>query len=160
MRRTLLISLLLAVGAASLVAQTNRVDNPSRVHQLWTLKKVNLKANGHVIHAWVMDDDSKREEGMMFLTNKEVKDDEGMIFVFPQPDKQSFWMHNTILPLDIVYIDPRHSVLNIQKGKPFNDSPLPSAGIAQYVLELKQGMAAKFGIRKGTKIAFPALSAR
>lgn len=103
-----------------------------------------------------MDDDSKQQEGMMWLTEKDVKDDQGMLFVFGSPAQQSFWMQNTLIPLDIIYIDAKGKVLNIVHGKPRDESPLPSTGPAQYVLELKDGMAARYRIGPGTVLTIPA----
>lgn len=148
------IGLFLVVSAVGSTQHSG--DNPYRIYQLRTLPKTTLVANGHKIVAWVMDNDPKREEGLMFVKDKDIKPSQGMIFVFPRASDQSFWMHNTLIPLDIVYIAPNGKVLNIQKGKPQNDSPLPSAGAALYVLELKSGAAAKFGIKAGTKISIPA----
>lgn len=103
-----------------------------------------------------MDDDAKQQEGMMWLTDKDVKDDQGMLFVFPSAAQQSFWMQNTLIPLDIIYIDAKGKVLNIVHGKPRDESPLPSSGPAQYVLELKDGMAARYRIGPGTVLKIPA----
>lgn len=134
---------------------TKSNDNVKRIYQLKSLEQVTLKAGSKSFPAWVMDTDGKREEGMMFLTDKEVKDNEGMIFVFATPAKQSFWMENTILPLDIAFIDKSGVVLNIQKGKPFDESPLPSKGDSLYVLELKQGKAKGLGVVPGAKLTIP-----
>ena len=142
-------------GSPPPAAANTSGDNPQRVYQLRELKKVTLHANGHAISAWVMDDEGKRQEGMMWLTDKEVKPDEGMIFVFAKPDDQSFWMENTILPLDIIYISSAKKVINVQPGKPFDKSPLPSKGPAQFVLEMKQGSAKRLGIGEGTPIEMP-----
>jgi uncharacterized membrane protein (UPF0127 family) len=131
-------------------------DGYQRIYNLKDLQRVELLANGHKIHAWVADDDGKRTEGMMSLTEKDVKDDEGMLFVFPAARPLSFWMQNTVLPLDIIYITPDGKVLNVQQGKPFDETGLPSQGDGQYVLELKKGRAMRFGIKRGTLIKIPA----
>ena len=131
-------------------------DIPSRIFQLRDLAKVTIKAPAHPIKLWVMNNSSKREEGMMFLTDKEVKDDEGMIFVFAKPDQQNFWMQNTLLPLDIIYFDAKGKALNICKGAPKDEkTQLPSQGPAQYVIELKQGQAEESGIKPGTILEIP-----
>lgn len=134
-------------------------DNPDRIYQLSDLKKVSFAQGSHRITAYVCDTDSKRQEGMMFLTAKEVKNTEGFLFVFPSAAPRSFWMRNTVLPLDIIYLDAAGKVLNIQKGKPYVESGLPSAGNSQYVLELRQGMASKFGIKPGVKLKLPPVRA-
>jgi uncharacterized protein len=134
-------------------------DIADRAFQLRSLAVTKIKVNGKSIDTWVMDTDAKRGEGMMFLTDKDVRDDQGMIFRFATPQKdpnRGFYMKNTILPLDIVFIGVNHKVLNIQKGKPFDEKNLPASGVFQDVLELKQGQAAKFGIVPGTTIDIPA----
>jgi len=133
------------------------VKNPNRVHQLDSLESVTLKANGKSFPAWVMDDDSKRAEGMMFLTESEVKPDEGMIFVFEEVRDAShgFWMHNTLLPLDIIYIGADGKVVSIAHGKPQDDTELPPKGSFQFVLELRGGGADRFGIKPGTTVEIP-----
>src|SRR5579862_3482039 len=60
------------------------IDSIQRTYHLDDLTSVTLVANGHNIHAWVMDDEGKRREGMMFLTDKDVNQDDGMIFAFPE----------------------------------------------------------------------------
>ncbi|RYG39257.1 DUF192 domain-containing protein [bacterium] len=102
-----------------------------------------------------MDDDSKRAEGMMWLSEDEVKPDEGMLFAFTEEKPQSFWMRNTLIPLDIVYIDAKGKVVSIAKGKAEDETPLPSAGPAQYVLELKSGEASKLKIQPGVVLGLP-----
>lgn len=133
--------------------------NAKRVYQLKDLKAETFKVNGKEIKVWIMDDDGKREEGMMWLTEKEVKDNEGMLFVFSNSEPRTFWMQNTVLPLDIAYIDPKGKVLNVAKGKSYDETGLPSKGSAQYVLELKQGQAEKFGIKAGTVLDLPKVKA-
>ena len=137
---------------------TDRSDSPNRTYHLKDLEKVKLKVSGQDIPVWVMDDEGKRKEGMMWLTADDVADHDGMIFAFPdvQPPSNGFWMSNTILALDIIYISPKMKVLNIQEGRPHDETSLPSKGDYQFVLEMKQGGAEKFGIKPGTEIAIPA----
>ncbi len=136
--------------------QSKKNDIPNRVFQLRDLAVTTIMSKSHAIKAWVMDTPAKREEGMMWLKANDVKDDQGMLFVFPNEDpNMGFWMDNTILALDIIFIDKNRKVLNIQKGKPFDQTNLPSAGPAMFVLELKQGMAAKFEIKPGDTLKWP-----
>jgi uncharacterized membrane protein (UPF0127 family) len=133
--------------------------DPNRINQLKNLKIVIVKAKGHKIKAWVMDNGSKRQEGMMFLEDKDVRSDEGMLFVFPmvQPGdlQHGFWMQNCPLGLDICFIGSNKKVLNIADGKPWNTTNLPPAGPYLYVLEMKTNCAKKLGIKAGTKIEIP-----
>lgn len=138
----------------------NTQGNPSRVHQLKDLKRVDVSLNGHTVHLWLMDDAAKQEEGMMFLTDPEVKADEGMLFAFkdvqPNDGQHSFWMHNTILPLDIIYFSPAGKVLNVGHGKPMTDTPpVPPTGDYLNVIELKAGTAAKDGLKAGDLVKIP-----
>lgn len=126
-----------------------------RLFPLNTLKTVALTCGSHSFTAWIMDTPAKREEGLMFLQNNDIKDNQGMIFVFPQAQMQSFWMHGTYTPLDIVYIDPSGKVLNSVHGKILDDTPLLSKGSAKYVIEMKAGDGAKMGLVAGAKVNIP-----
>jgi uncharacterized membrane protein (UPF0127 family) len=130
--------------------------NPNRIYQLADLEVHPIKTGGKTLNLWLMDNESKRQEGMMFLVDKDVRDDQGMLFVFrdlqKNDRKHGFWMQNCPLALDIAYISPQGKVLNVARGMPFNTTSLPPAGDYQYVIETKQGRAAGFGIRAGVKI--------
>lgn len=139
------------------------VGNPNRVYQLKDLKKVEVSIKGHRTRLWVMDDEAKQQEGMMFLTEGDVKPDEGMLFAFPSiqagknPDgsHQGFWMHNTLIPLDIVYLSPAGKVLNVAHGKVQDDTNLPAGGPYRNVIELKAGTAARYGLKTGDVVTIP-----
>jgi uncharacterized membrane protein (UPF0127 family) len=89
--------------------------------------------------------------GMMF--RKEMGEDEGMLFVFTQPQKISFWMRNTLLPLSCAYIDPSGTVLEIHDMKPLDEtSILAASNDVQYVLEMKQGWFERNHIGVGTSV--------
>ncbi len=130
-------------------------DNLKRNNQLRNLQKIPLTIGKAHVKVWVMDTNDKREEGMMYLTDREVKADEGMLFVFSGPQPLSFWMENTILPLDLIFVADDKTVLNVLQGKPFDKSPLPSRGRAQYVVELKAGTSKKLGIKDGDAVSIP-----
>jgi hypothetical protein len=93
-------------------------DNSNRLFQLSSLEKTTISAHRRKLECWVMDTVSKQQEGMMWLTEKDVRDDQGMLFVFADAQPQSFWMQNTLIPLDIIYINEDGKVLNIVHGKP------------------------------------------
>lgn len=126
-----------------------------RYNQLKDLETRKMVINGHTITVWLMDNSSKRQEGMMWLEKKDVKDTEGMLFVFNGASPQGFWMQNCPLSLDITYIDPKGKVLNTVVGKAWDETSLPSKGDAQYVLELKVGLAKKYGIKPGMILKLP-----
>ncbi|MER3496812.1 MAG: hypothetical protein C4320_08650 [Armatimonadota bacterium] len=131
----------------------------SRIYHLRDLKTVTISIAGKPHRLWIMDDDGKRQEGMMFLTEKEVAKDHGMIFVFPKPEpndgKHGFWMHNCPLGLDIIYISPGKKVISIGDGLPFNETPVAPKGSYQYVIELRRGRAKEIGLQPGMNIPIP-----
>lgn len=127
----------------------------SRLHQLDSLRQVQIRLDNTPFNVWVMDTPSKIAEGMMFLTDKDIKDNEGMIFVFPNAEERSFWMENTLIPLDIIFISPERRVLNIVQGKPLDRTSLMSRGSAQYVVELKAGTSKKHKIGTGSVLTLP-----
>jgi uncharacterized protein len=128
-----------------------------RIYPLQSLPTVKIALPKRTVAAWVMDDDSKRGEGMMFLQDKDVRPDQGMIFVFPSEAPRSFWMQNTLIPLDIAYIGADGTVRSVARGKALDESPLPSDGPARYVLELKSGEATRCGVVKGVRLKLPQL---
>jgi uncharacterized membrane protein (UPF0127 family) len=75
----------------------------------------------------------------------------GMLFVFPDNEPRSFWMKNTYLPLDIIYLDPNLKVGSIVKNaQPLSLTKRTSEGPAKYVVEVRSGLADKWGIKKGS----------
>ena len=82
--------------------------------------------------------------------------DAGMLFVFPESSELSFWMKNTPLPLDIIFIGTDGRVVSIAPDtKPYSETSLPSAAPARYVLEVNAGFAREHGVRTGTRIDLP-----
>lgn len=98
----------------------------------------------------------QREFGLM--CRKAISPDRGMLFLFPTPDLLAFWMRNTLIPLDIIYIGVDGRVVSmVQNAQPLNETPLPSAGPAVAVLELGAGRAAQIGLLPGDRVIHKAL---
>lgn len=95
--------------------------------------------NDHRIKVYIADSIDKRTEGLMYVSDKELKDDEGMLFIFDQEEPLSFWMKNTIIPLDIAYIDKNGKIVDIKQMQPLRETGYPSKHPAQYAIEMKQG---------------------
>jgi uncharacterized membrane protein (UPF0127 family) len=93
----------------------------------------------------------EQEKGLMFRTA--LGADEGMIFPMEAPRLASFWMKNTVIPLDILFIGFDRRIINIAANAiPYDETPLNSARPAIAVLELKGGRAAELGIATGDKV--------
>lgn len=112
----------------------------------------------HVFQVWVADNDRSRQQGLMFI--KELPADQGMLFLFERPEFASFWMKNTYLSLDIVFIAPGGVVANIAHGaQPLSLVPIESVAPVTGVLELVAGTAARIGLVAGDRVRNPALAA-
>lgn len=96
---------------------------------------------------------AEQSKGLMFRTA--LGPDEGMIFPMDPPRHAAFWMRNTVIPLDIIFIGPDGRILNIAANAvPYSERSLPSAGEVKGVLELRGGRAAELGIVPGDKVAW------
>jgi len=96
---------------------------------------------------------NKRMQGLMYRT--EMDEDNGMLFIFEKPDMQSFWMKNTILPLDIIFIDSVGVIDTIyRKTTPYSERSLPSRRRVQFVVEVNGGWSDKNGVKEGDVIEF------
>ena len=95
-----------------------------------------------------------RSKGLMFRT--EMPDDAGMLFVWPDEKKRSFWMKNTPLSLDILFFSADKTLLTShQFTTPFSEAYLSSGGPAAYVVELKAGQVQKNGLHAGSILRLP-----
>ncbi len=100
----------------------------------------------------------EQEYGLMF--RKEMPSDAGMIFPQDSDRSMSFWMKNTLIPLDIVFITSNGVISHIAPdAKPLSEDTIPSGGQIRAVLELNGGVAAKLGIHVGDHVTFPGLGA-
>lgn len=94
-----------------------------------------------------------RELGLMF--RKSMDENQGMLFIFPDSGIRSFWMRNTLIPLDMIFIDSAKTILNIAKNTtPYSDASYASAGAAKYVVEVNGGFTGRHNITAGDKISW------
>lgn len=101
----------------------------------------------------VADDPSERSMGLMF--RKKLGGNEGMLFIFSQDTTGSFWMQNTLIPLDIIFIDVEKKIINIVgSAEPQTTTPRSPEGPYRYVLEIPGGRAAALGIVPGDRVEF------
>ena len=95
----------------------------------------------------------EQEHGLMFYRSLDA--DEGMIFPYNPPQNVAFWMKNTLIPLDMIFIRADGTIARIVTAKPLDETPVPGGEIIAAVLELRGGRAAELGIRKGDKVDWP-----
>jgi hypothetical protein len=101
----------------------------------------------------IADNDYEVQTGLMH--RKSMQDDRAMLFIFPDSRMQSFYMKNTYISLDIIYIDKDKHIVSIQENSnPLDETPLPSQFPAQYVLEINAGLSKKLNLNVGDSIEF------
>lgn len=129
--------LLPPLGAAAQQAQTG-------------LPIIALTIGKHKLQAEVAATPGTRERGLMF--RYDLGEDQGMLFVFTEARRHSFWMKNTPLPLSIAFIDPKGVIINIRDMAPFTTDSHAADGDALYALEVNRGWFAQRGIRAGDRV--------
>jgi uncharacterized protein len=99
----------------------------------------------------------KRTRGLMY--RRDLPEMQGMLFLFPREAPLSFWMKNTPLPLDIIFINAVHTIVSIaQSTTPFSEKPLPSGEPAQFVLEVNGGFCQRYRVTIGDRLEFVGVS--
>ena len=114
--------------------------------------------DGFVVQALLADTPAKQEKGLMFVTD--LPENKGMLFVFDQDEEQVFWMKNTLIDLDMVFLNSAKTVTSVAAEMPHSYTYTPDNEIAyavgqgQYVLELPSKTAAKHKVVPGAKLNF------
>jgi hypothetical protein len=111
-------------------------------------------ARQHAFQIWVADSPARREQGLMFV--KGLPDSTGMLFVFDRPQRIQMWMKNTLIPLDMLFIDANGRIDNIAvNAEPLSLSIIDSKHAVLGVLELAGGSTEKLGIHAGDIVQHP-----
>lgn len=104
----------------------------------------------------VADDIEEQARGLMF--RESMPTFEGMIFVYPRAQRVSFWMRNTLIPLDMIFIGSDGVVRNVHENAvPLDETPIFGGGDIQYVLEINGGLSSRLGIDVGTEVRHPSM---
>lgn len=112
---------------------------------------VDTKTGPHPFKVEVAADDQSRETGLMF--RKSMAPDAGMLFDFQTPQAVSFWMENTILPLDMLFVRADGTIARIKaNATPYSRENIPSGEPVQLVIELNAGRAQALGISEGGRV--------
>jgi len=116
-------------------------------------KNHNQKEPVKKIDVELAENDDERSQGLMY--RRSMDDSKGMLFIFQREEPQSFWMKNTVIPLDIIYVNSKMEIVKIFKNTvPFSEKSLPSEKPATYVVEVIGGYTDKYGIKEGDLISF------
>lgn len=106
--------------------------------------------SGKTVHRFTVEvaaSPDEQERGLMF--RREIAPDRGMIFPYSPPQEVGFWMKNTWIPLDIIFIRSDGTIVRITHAKAMDLTPLPSGEPISAVLEIAGGRAAQLGIKEG-----------
>jgi uncharacterized membrane protein (UPF0127 family) len=167
-KRNILIAAVVLVGAAVLlkpymvdrktVSPSENAAKPKAVEPLFKKEGAlafltNQKDTLKLVEMEVADNDEERNQGMMYRSAMSY--DRAMLFIMEYETQQSFWMHNTKMSLDILYVDGQGQIVTIYKHtQPYSDSPIPSFKRAKYVVETAAGFCDKYGVKEGDFIEF------
>lgn len=101
----------------------------------------------------IADNSQDRVQGLMYRST--LDDTQGMLFIFDQEEEQSFWMKNTRIPLDILYVNRDLEIVSLyRQTQPYSTSPIPSFRPALYVVEVRGGFCDQYDIAEGGRIAY------
>lgn len=104
----------------------------------------------------IEDDEYHRAKGLMF--RESLPDNQGMLFVFDDETIRYFWMKNTRISLDIIFINASMKIVKIQKNTtPYSEQTYPSEKPAKYVVEVRAGFSERYGIKEGQTISWEPL---
>jgi uncharacterized protein len=139
--------------AAGCIAGADRGQSPAGLKQVMLCITSGAKTRGFTVE--VAGTVAEQAKGLMFRT--ELADDVGMIFPFPQPRPASFWMKNTVIPLDIIFVRSNGTIESIAENTvPYSTDSVASGEPVAAVLELRGGLTAELGIAAGDTVVWQA----
>lgn len=141
--------------------------SPEEPNKLDDMHRVRLTIGDARFEAWVADTEEERNRGLMFVGPEVMADlpdgtHRAMLFAFDHDQYLSFWMKNTIIPLDIAYIDSDGVIVSTHTMAPLDtrSGQYLSAAPARYALEVNANLLGELGIKKGDRVEIPDLTAR
>jgi len=118
------------------------------------LRTTTVAINDIQITAWVADTQKARETGLMGMQN--INENEGMLFVYEKPGAYAFWMKNTLMPLDVIFVSSDMKIVGIQHMEPCAMEPCriyPPPSDILYAIEVKGGFAERNNITVGQTVS-------
>ncbi len=115
------------------------------------LKKAGSDSLIKIVDLEIAESEYETQTGLMYRHSME--DNQAMLFIFEIEQQRSFYMKNTEFAIDIIFINSKKEIVNIQKNaQPYDKTSLPSDGPIKYVLEINEGLSDKWGLEKGDTI--------
>jgi uncharacterized membrane protein (UPF0127 family) len=160
MRNTLILITVLfsSLALISCSEQEKTNDNKNIIGRTLTYEKsvAFLDTNDDTlatIDVAIADNDKERSQGLMDV--RDMPSDKGMLFIFDRNQPRSFWMANTPLSLDIMFVNESFEIVRIhQNAQPFSEKSFESEKPAKYVIETNGGFSVSHDIQEGTKVRF------
>ncbi|WP_421913267.1 DUF192 domain-containing protein [Mesorhizobium sp.] len=155
---SVLVAAIVATGAFFFSQESSSADGKVMILPVDPAPLVVMtKAGERSFSIEVADTEAEREAGLMFRTD--MADDHGMLFVFDASREVNFWMKNTPMPLDLVFVGEDGRIRAIKRGEPQSEAIISPGTPVRFVLELKAGTAAKDGIADGDLLRHPKIGA-
>lgn len=149
--RRLILGLVLVLAAACSSPSRGQELGPQSGLPIEKLQIVSHDGRVHDFKVEIADNYASRERGLMF--RKSLGPNDGMLFDFKTPQQVAFWMKNTLIPLDMLFIDQNGKVVNVAANAvPMSETNIPSDGPVLGVLELRGGRAAEIGVQAGDTV--------
>ena len=154
--RGLLVAIAVAAAACSPTVAPADAGQPTGEPQTGLAQVPLTITSGSGVHRFMVDiaaTGEQQERGLMFV--RSLAPDRGMIFPYDPPQSVSFWMRNTVIPLDMVFIRADGTIARIATAKALDETPVPSGEPIAAVLEIAGGRAAQLGIVPGDTVTWP-----
>lgn len=147
----ILVSLIFVATATSACADSKSEENSKPAVETEELRIVSADGSEHLFHVEIAATPAAITQGLMY--REEMAEDHGMLFLFARESERSFWMRNTLIPLDMLFINSEGVIRHIHENAiPLDETPVPSTEPVQMVLELNGGIVAKYGIKPGDQV--------
>ncbi len=153
---------LIAIVLSAVMVFYGSSCTPPRPEELDKLGTIDVPIKTATFRLWVADDSSEQQNGLMFVTAERMAPlpdgtQRGMIFIFDHEQNLNFWMHNTIIPLDIAYLNSSGVVVATHTMAALDERPnqYPSGKPARYAIEVSAGVFTDLGLKAKDQIILP-----
>ena len=153
--------LVLALVVLAPPSAARAADPPREPRARYPTAELSVESGGrsHPFTVWVAATEARRNQGLMYVKSLPAK--RGMLFLFEAPQVAAFWMKNTLIPLDLLFIAPDGRIIRVaENATPLSEATINSMGVVTGVLELAGGSSQRLGLKAGDRVRYPAFGAR